>query len=105
MTLDLQPVSLETLAQFSSLIIEAAHWLEREGKTLWNTLELTPEAVLERYRLDELFLTTLEGGAVGTVVGTVGSGGAGAGATAAGTPAAGAGTGTAGCAAGVVAGS
>ena len=67
-TLDPQPVSLETLAQFSSLIIEAAHWLEREGKTLWNPLELTPKALLERYRLDELFLATLEGEAVGTVV-------------------------------------
>ena len=67
-TLDPQPVSLETLAQFSSLIIEAAHWLEREGKTLWNPLELTPEAVLERYRLDELFLATLESKSVGTAV-------------------------------------
>ena len=68
MNLQLFPVTLETLPQFSNLLTEAALWLEREGKTLWNPLELTPEALLERYRMGEMFLATLEGKAVGTAV-------------------------------------
>ena len=68
MNLQLFPVTLKTLPQFSNLLTEAALWLEREGKTLWNPLELTPEALLEHYRISEMFLATLEGEAVGTAV-------------------------------------
>lgn len=68
MTVQLKPVSSATLSTFSHLLTEAARWLEREGKPLWNPLELNPEALLERYKLDELFLASLEGETVGTAV-------------------------------------
>jgi len=66
--LQLLPVTLETLPEFSMLLTQAALWLEREGKTLWNPLELTPKALLEHYRMGEMYLATLEGEAVGTAV-------------------------------------
>ena len=68
MTLTLHPVSLETLPLFSNLLTEAALWLERQEKPLWNPLELTPRALLERYRPADMFLALLEGEAVGTAV-------------------------------------
>lgn len=47
------------LELFSGILLEVAGWLEAGGRTLWGADELTPEALLGSYRIEEMYLGTL----------------------------------------------
>jgi GNAT superfamily N-acetyltransferase len=69
MPLEVRPVldgrDLDNLAR---LLLEAARWLEEKGEPMWRPDELTPDALLAKYRPGEMRLGWLEGEPVATMV-------------------------------------
>ncbi|WP_368901223.1 GNAT family N-acetyltransferase [Oceanobacillus oncorhynchi] len=61
-------INMEEIDQFASILKEAAEWLKRTNKEMWYTSELTKEALLEKYALNELFIGFLNGESAGTII-------------------------------------
>ncbi|UUI38048.1 GNAT family N-acetyltransferase [Oceanobacillus oncorhynchi] len=61
-------INMEEIDQFASILKEVAEWLKRTNKEMWYTSELTKEALLEKYALNELFIGFLNGESAGTII-------------------------------------
>jgi len=69
MPLEVRPVlDGRDLDNFARLLLEAARWLEEKGEPMWRPDELTPDALLAKYRPEEMRLGWLQGETVAAMV-------------------------------------
>ncbi|WP_026959006.1 GNAT family N-acetyltransferase [Aliagarivorans taiwanensis] len=67
-SLEIRAITCLELYQFCDILMEAANWAEHTGEQFWTGKDITPHALLAKYRLDEMFLGFSRGVPVAAMV-------------------------------------
>ncbi|WP_152654569.1 N-acetyltransferase [Oceanobacillus sp. CFH 90083] len=68
MEVRIKNIKIDEMDAFSSILIEAADWLRKTGKEMWNINELSKDALLEKNTMGEMFIGFLNDEAAGTII-------------------------------------
>ncbi|WP_188999302.1 GNAT family N-acetyltransferase [Deinococcus roseus] len=60
MSLIIRAIEPHELPLYSGLLLDVVLWLQNQGTPLWSPEQITPEALLKLYRLDEFYLAFLK---------------------------------------------
>ncbi|GEM48179.1 GNAT family N-acetyltransferase [Deinococcus cellulosilyticus] len=60
MSLIIRPIEEKELPLYSALLLDAVLWLQNRGTPLWSPEQITPDALLKMYRLEEFYLAFMK---------------------------------------------
>ncbi len=68
MELTIRSISTDEISEFTSILTEAAEWLIKTDKEMWDTSQLSEESLLENNTTNEMFIGFINNESAGAVI-------------------------------------